>query len=199
MTATASALESPFGMRWTTFVTALGIVAAIGVVKRRPDLAIVATVAWAAGYEVTFITLENLYWHPADVTKWVCVGWEAAALGGWIVLAVYLGIRPSVFWTALTAVGFAVWLTTIPGIADGFLYNLPQVGEPARNQPIRLVPELENVITKTTLAVALLLGAWRVQSEPVWSHLARPERRRRVMESARGLARWLWPGRASGP
>jgi hypothetical protein len=152
-------------MRWTTLATGLAILVVIGLVRRRPDLAVVAAVAWAGGFEVTYGVVDTLYWHPADTAKWTAEAWQGAALVGWVLLAHALGIRPSPAWVAATVVAFAVWLTTIPGLTSGFMYNAPQAGQTGR---LLVVPEIENVVAKTAWAVAYAVGAWRVRSEPFW-------------------------------
>src|SRR2546430_9881947 len=106
-------IESPLGMRWTTLATGIAILVAIGVVRRRPDLAIVSAVAWAGGFEATYGILDTLYWHPGDLVKWTAEAWQTAALVGWVLLAHRMGIRPAPAWVAVTVIAFAVWLTTI--------------------------------------------------------------------------------------
>jgi hypothetical protein len=152
-------------MRWTTLVTGIVILVVIGLVRRRPDLAIVSAVAWAGGFEVTYGVIDTLYWHPTDTAKWVAEAWQGAALIGWVVLAHAMGIRPSPTWVAVTVIAFAVWLTTIPGVTDGFIYNAPQAGQTG---PLLVVPEIENVVAKTAWAMAYAVGAWRVRTTPFW-------------------------------
>jgi hypothetical protein len=158
-------IESPLGMRWTTLATGIAILVAIGLVKRRPDLAIVAAIAWAGGFEVTYGILDTLYWHPADAVKWTKEAWQGAALLGWVLLAHRIGIRPSAAWVAVTVIAFAVWLTTFPGVTNGFVSNAPQAGQTG---PLMVVPEIENVVAKTAWAMAYAVGAWRATSEPFW-------------------------------
>jgi hypothetical protein len=152
-------------MRWTTLATGIAILVVIGLVKRRPDLAVVTAVAWAGGFEATYGIIDTAYWHPGDTARWVEEAWQAAALIGWVLLAHAMGIRPSATWVAVTVIGFAVWLTTIPGLTSGFVYNAPQAGQTG---PLLVVPEIENVVTKTAWALAYAVGAWRVQSSPFW-------------------------------
>lgn len=161
----AGLIESPLGMRWTTLVTGIAILVVIGVARRRPDLAIVAVVAWAGGFEATYGIFDTLYWHPGDAAKWVTVAWQAAALIGWVLLAHAIGLRPSPFWTAVTVIAFAIWLTTIPGVTNGFVSNAPQAGQTG---PLMIVPEIENVVAKTSWALAYAVGAWRVETPPFW-------------------------------
>lgn len=163
----ASLIESPLGMRWTTLATAIAVLVVIGLVKRRPDLAIVSVVAWAGGFESTYGSIDTLYWHPTDAAKWNAEAWQAAALVGWVLLAHAMSIRPSPAWVAVTAIAFAVWLTTIPGLTNGFVSNAPQAG---RNGPLLIVPEIENVVAKTAWAMAYAVGAWRVATRPFWRH-----------------------------
>src|SRR6266567_8063331 len=155
-----SLLESPFGMRWTTVLTAAAILVLIGIVRRRPDLAVVSVVAWIGGFEVVFRFFEVLRWQ-----QWsglLDLAWMAAALVGWPILALALGIRPSPAWVAVTAIAFAVWITT------GYDYNLPQTAGGSL-RPIRPLPEVENVLAKTAWAMAYLVGAWRL---PPWGRAA---------------------------
>jgi hypothetical protein len=157
-------------MRWTTLATGIFILIVIGLVKRRPDLAIVSAVGWAGGFELTFGIADTLYWHPTDTVKWIAEAWQAAALIGWVFLAHAMGIRPSPTWVGITAAAFAVWLTTIPGLTSGFIYNAPQTGH---DGPLLIIPEIENVVTKTSWAIAYAVGAWRVETPPFWRrHLA---------------------------
>jgi hypothetical protein len=158
-------IESPFGMRWTTLVTGIAILAVIGLVKRRPDLAIVSAVAWAGGFELTYGTIDTLYWHPADRAKWTAEAWQAMALVGWVLLAHAMGIRPSPAWVAVTVIAFAVWLTTFPGLTNGFVSNAPQAGQTGQ---LYVVPEIENVVAKTAWAISYAVGAWRVTAPPFW-------------------------------
>src|SRR5205085_7557443 len=59
-----SLVESPFGMRWTTLATGVLILLVIGVIRRRPDLAVISAVAWAGGFEATYGIIDTVYWHP---------------------------------------------------------------------------------------------------------------------------------------
>jgi hypothetical protein len=152
-------------MRWTTLATGILILVVIGLVRRRPDLAVVSAVAWAGGFEAAFGIVDTVYWHPGDVTRWIAEAWQAAALLGWVLLAYAVGIRPSAAWLAVSVVAFAVWLTTIPGLTNGFVYNAPQAGH---NGPLLVLPEIENVVAKTAWAVAYAAGAWHAETEPFW-------------------------------
>jgi hypothetical protein len=167
----ASLIESPFGMRWTTLATGIAILVVIGLIRRRPDLAVVSAVAWAGGFELTYGTIDTLYWHPADRVKWTAEAWQAAALIGWVLLAHAMGIRPSGAWVAVTAIALAVWVTTIPGLTNGFVSNAPQAGQTG---PLLVIPEIENVVAKTAWAMSYAVGAWRVEAKPFWRHLALP-------------------------
>jgi len=157
-------------MRWTTLATGVAMLVVIGLVKRRPDLAVVSAVAWAGGFELTYGIADTLYWHPQDASRWIAEAWQAAALIGWVLLAHAIGIRPSPAWVAVTVIAMAVWMTTIPGVTSGFIYNAPQAGQTG---PLLLVPEIENVVCKTSWAIAYAVGAWRVQSRPFWLPLVR--------------------------
>ncbi len=148
-------LESPLGMRWTTLATAAAMLGLIGVVRRRPDLAVVSVVAWMGGFEIAFRFFEILRWQQWSGLPHLA--WVAAALTAWPLLALALGIRPSPAWMAVTAVAFAVWITT------GYDYNLPQTAG-GRLRPVRLGPEVENVVAKTAWAMCYLVGAWRLPS-----------------------------------
>jgi hypothetical protein len=155
-------IESPFGMRWTTLATGIAILVVIGVVRRRPDLAVVTAVAWAGGFEAVYGILDTLYWHPADTVKWTAEAWQTAALVGWVFVAHAIGIRPSGPWVAVTVIAFGVWLTTIPGVTSGFVSNAPQAGQTG---PLMIVPEIENVVAKTAWAIAYAVGAWHRAAE----------------------------------
>ena len=148
-------LESPLGMRWTTLLTALLMVFLVGVIRRRPDLAGVAVVAWAGGFEVVYRFWDIVRWQ--EWWAWSSWFWEAAALAGWVFLAQSVGIRPSLFWLAATLLCFAIWIST------GYRYNY--VGQKA---PFQVLGEIENVSAKTAWAMAYLVGAWRVRTPPPW-------------------------------
>lgn len=151
-------LESPFGMRWSTFLTAVVVLLLIGVVRRRPDLAVVAVVAWTGGFEVVYRFWDIVRWH--EWWAWNSWFWEAAALVGWVVLAHVIGIRPSPFWLTVTLACFAIWIST------GYTYNYT-----GQTYPFQVLPEIENVAAKTAWATAYLVGAWRVQTVPAWQRL----------------------------
>lgn len=152
-------------MRWTTLATAIVVMVVIGLVRRRPDLAVVSVVAWLGGFEAAYGILDTLYWHPAGAVKWTAEAWQAAALIGWVLLAHAMGIQPSPPWTAVTVIAFAVWLTTIPGVTSGFVSNAPQAGQTG---PLMIVPEIENVVAKTAWALAYAVGAWQAPGRPFW-------------------------------
>lgn len=146
----AGLLESPLGMRWTTLATAAAIFALVGLWRRRPLAAIVVLAAWAGGFEVAYRVLDILRWHEWwAVSAWA---WEAAALVGWVIAAHALGIRPSPPWVALTVAVFAVWWLS------GYDYNLPQTAA-GQHQPLRWLPEIENVAAKTSWAMAYVAGS----------------------------------------
>ena len=147
---TAGILESPFGMRWTSLATAVAMLAVIGVWKRRPFIAAVAVLAWASGFELTYRLVDILRWH--EWWAWAGWVWEASALAGWPLAAYVFRIRPSPAWMAAVVLAFAVWWLS------GYDYNLPQTAA-GRGQPIRWVSEIENVLAKTTWAMAYLTAA----------------------------------------
>ena len=64
-------------------------------------------------------------------------------------------------WVAVTVVAFAIWLTTIPGLTNGFVSNAPQAGQKGS---LMIVPEIENVVAKTSWAIAYAVGAWRASA-----------------------------------
>jgi len=148
-------LESPFGMRWSTFVTAVAILLLIGGVRRRPDLAIVAVVAWTGGFEVVYRFWDIVRWQ--EWWAWTSWAWEAAALVGWVLLAHAIGIRPSPFWLTVTLACFGVWIST------GYVYN-----HTGQTYPFQPFAEIENVAAKTAWAMAYLVGAWRVRGPSPW-------------------------------
>lgn len=154
-------------MRWTTLATGIVILVVIGLVRRRPDLAIVSAIAWAGGFEAVYGIVDTVYWHPGDGPRWVAEAWQAAALAGWVLLAHAMGIRPSAPWVVVTVIAFALWITTIPGLTSGFVYNAPQAGH---NGPLLVIPEIENVTAKTAWAMAYAVGAWRAAEKPPFWH-----------------------------
>jgi hypothetical protein len=54
MTFDPGLLQSPLGMRWTTLALAVAILLVVGALGRRPDLAVVALMAWVGGFEVVY-------------------------------------------------------------------------------------------------------------------------------------------------
>jgi hypothetical protein len=145
----AGLLESPFGVRWTTLITAVAIVAVMGIWRRRPFVACVVILAWLGGFEVAFRLLDILRWH--EWSAWAGWLWEAAALIGWLLAAHAFGIRPSRLWVAVTALVFVVWWLS------GYDYNLPNTAA-GQGLPIRWAGEVENVTAKTAWAMAYIAG-----------------------------------------
>jgi len=141
-------LESPWGMRWSTLLMVLVILAVIGVLRRQPVIAVAAVAAWTGGFEVVYRLCDIARWH--EWWGFNALLWEATALAGWVLAAHLLGIRPSPFWLTVTLAGFGVWITT------GYTYNY--VGQ---HYPFSAQGEIENVATKTAWAMAYLVGAWR--------------------------------------
>ncbi len=148
---------SPLGIRWSTLAAGLLILTLIGGARRRPDLAVVAAVASAGGFEIVYQAVDLVHWrHWRQLTAW---GWEAAALAGWVFLAQSVGIRLRWPWVTLTALCFGLWVVT------GFDYNYT----PAR--PFIVGAEIKNEVTKTAWAVMYLVGAWQVRTPPFWRRL----------------------------
>lgn len=138
---------------------ALLMLVLIGAVRRRPDLAVVAVIAWAGGFEVVYQAVDLVHWrHWWQLNAW---GWEAAALAGWVFLAPAVGIRLEWPWVALTLLCFGIW------VATGFDYNYT----PSR--PFSVGAEIKNEVTKTVWALMYLVGAWRARAAPFWQRWAR--------------------------
>jgi hypothetical protein len=140
-------LFSPvFGIRWSTLLMASVIVATVGVAMRRPWVALAAVMAWVGVFEVVNGACNILTHH-----RWGelgSLGWLAAGIGGWAVLAARLGIWPERRWLLLTAVAFAAWMAT------GYDYNYH-----GQLKPLQVGPEIENLVAKTGLGIAYLAGA----------------------------------------
>ena len=141
------------GIRWTTVLMAVAILLLVGGLRRRPFLAVVTTVAWASAYEIVFRAFDLAAHHldgslPVELQAWL---WQAVATVSWPLLAHVLGVRP--YWPLVVVCGlaFAVWLW------GGFWYDW-------RGQPYGLLlgDEILNVVTKTGLGVAYLVGAFRI-------------------------------------
>ena len=134
----------PSHPRWSTVLTAVLILAIVTWRTRRPFLGVVTVLAWLSLYEVTWQACDVLV-HRGNL---VAYGWLSLAVIAWPLLAHQLGVRLDPVGLAVCAGAFLVWL------ALGFDYNW--IGQP---QPIKLVPEALNVVTKTSLGVAYLAGA----------------------------------------
>lgn len=136
--------------RWTTVLVAMAILVITTLKTRQPHRALIATVAWLAAYEIVWQAFDVLM-HPAtSPTTLERYLWFVAALIAWPMLAHAIGIRPNAALVAITAGTFALWLAT------GFDYNW--YGQP---KSLQVGPEVLNVLSKTALAGAYLLGAIR--------------------------------------
>jgi hypothetical protein len=134
----------PSHPRWSTVLMAAVVLAVVTWRTRRPLLACLAVLAWLSAYEIAWNTC-SLVTHGDDPVKWF---WLVLALLAWPLLAHQVGLRPQPVAVALCAAGFAIWLVL------GFDYNWMR--EPG---PVRVLPEVLNVLTKTVLGVAYLAGA----------------------------------------
>lgn len=143
-------LESPFGMRWTTLLLAVTILALVGIGRLRPFIALVTVVAWTGGFEFTYRAFDILRWH--EWWGWNAWAWEAAALIGWVLLAHFVGIRPGGWSLAVAVATFAFW------VATGFDSNIL-----APHRPFSWGSEIKNVIAKDSWGLAYGIAAWRSQ------------------------------------
>jgi hypothetical protein len=142
-------IETPFGIRWTSLATAVGIVLVVTVVRRRPLLGVVAAMGWGTTFEVVFqitsiLAHRDTHWLRALAGEswwlWTVVGWSFAAH--------LAGVRPRLSWVLVTAALFALW------IQQGFWFNWQ-----GQTTPVNWWYEALNVAAKTALGVAYVLGA----------------------------------------
>jgi hypothetical protein len=135
-------------IRISTVLGAVAIFVAIGIWRRRPLIALVATIAWASTFEILYNGAGVVMWHwpVADFL------WQVAALLGWVIAAEVLGVRPPWWGFVPFAVVACIWLLT------GFHSNVPN--DPTR--PFVLQDEVLNEVTKSALAVAYLAAAARL-------------------------------------
>lgn len=133
-------------IRITTVLAAVAILAIVGVLRRRPWLAVVAVMGWVSAYELIFnaVGIYVFGWPHGSFL------WYAAAISAWVVLAYREGIRPSRFWLLIFAT------TWIPWLLEGFHSNIP-VGRSWDSWG-----ELWNEVGKTALALAYLVGVLRL-------------------------------------
>ena len=119
---------------------------------RSPFRALVAVIAWAGLFELTYqaIGIVGFGWALANFP------WEVIALSGWLILAAWIGTWPDWRITILFAAIMAVW------IATGYHYNVA-----GQTSPIDIRDEMLNEGGKAALALAYLIGAVRPAFRPV--------------------------------
>lgn len=123
--------------------------------RRSPVTALIAVMAWAAAYEVCFVSLGTLL-HGWSIGYLV---WLAAALAGWIVLAQVWGVLPD------RRLLLATGLLTLAWIAAGFEANSASLAGPGYSKAFSPLDEALNEGTKTLLGLAYLAGGLRARRE----------------------------------
>jgi hypothetical protein len=136
-------------IRISTVVAAIAIVTVILWRRRSPILALVTVVAWASVFEIAFQATGTLL-HGWQLSYLV---WLAAALGGWILLSLLLGIVPDRRLLLGVAVVWVVW------VAAGFDSNAPLGPGPGHPATFSVAGEVMNELAKSLLALAYLTGA----------------------------------------
>ena len=133
-------------IRVSTVLVALAILVCVGWRTRRPEVAVVAMMAWVSLYEVAWQGLTTL----AHGGRWASEAWFVAAVVSWVLLAHALGVRPDRRLLLISAAALLAWL------AFGFDSNW--AGQP----PYDVRDEVLNEVSKTALGLAYLVGALRV-------------------------------------
>lgn len=143
-----------FGViRISTVLTVVVLLAWVGVVRRRPLLAVFAVAGWLVAFEILFNWSSTL----ALGASWRISARDTVLWGGWVFAAYFAEVRPDTRLVGVAAVFWVVWLLT------GFHFNL--VGNPGIDWPAEAI----NEATKTALALAFLIGALKVPAaEPAW-------------------------------
>ena len=166
-------------IRISTVLAAVTIAAVILWRRRSPLLALVTVMAWASLYEIAFnATGTVLHGWPVAYLAWL-----AAALGGWLLLSVALGVVPDGRWLAVVGALWLVWMLA------GFDSNAPLGPGPGHPAAFSLRDEALNELTKSLLALAYLAGALQVRAVAT-----NPTGRFRITLSSR----WAWMSRAMG-
>ncbi|HEY1421101.1 MAG TPA: hypothetical protein VGG90_10375 [Candidatus Dormibacteraeota bacterium] len=143
-----------FGViRVSTVITVLLMLVWVGILRRRPALAVFAVAGWLVAFEILF----NWSGTIALGWSWRTSARDTALWGGWVLAAYLVGVRPEIRLVGLAAVFWVVWLVT------GFHFNL--VGNPGISWPAEAI----NEATKTALAAAFLVGALKAPAaDPAW-------------------------------
>jgi len=122
------------------------------VATRSPFRALVAVIAWASLFELTYqaVGIVGFRWAPANFP------WELIALSGWLILAAWMGLWPDWRIGILFVAIMAAW------IATGYHYNVA-----GQSSAIDLRNEVLNEGGKAALALAYLVGAVRPAFRPL--------------------------------
>ena len=129
----------------------IAIVAVILWRRRSPLLAVATVMAWASVFEILFnATGTLLHGWPLSYLAWL-----TAALGGWVLLSVLLGIIPDLRLLLAVAVVWVIW------IAIGFDSNAPLGPGPGHPSAFGVPDEVLNELSKSLLAIAYVAGALR--------------------------------------
>jgi hypothetical protein len=144
-------------IRISTVLAGIVMVVAILWQRRVLSTAVITLMAWASAYEILY-QVTGAVVHGWSLTN---VVWLGAAVSGWVVLGLVLGIIPDRRLLLLTAV---VW---VPWIVSGFNSNSPATaGTAGLPNDFNMAGEIFNELTKTLLALAYLVGALKVQPRP---------------------------------
>lgn len=143
----------PFGIevRTSTLIFSAIVLGGVAWRTRSPLRGFVALAAWISAYEVLYS------WTEVLLGRWgILNALSICALLGWVVLALWMGHRPSWPWLVVFIVLWMIW------IALGFHANV-HGGRPS----FSLLQEVMNVATKSALAIAYLVGSPGIQKQHV--------------------------------
>jgi hypothetical protein len=139
----------PLGLeiRTSTLVMAALVFGVVSWRTRSPWRGFVAQSAWISAYEILYVGTQvalgevaPLWWFPAS------------GMLGWVVLAAWMGHRPSRIWIAVFTALWIAW------ILAGFHAN-----DHGLRPPFSVSQEVLNVATKTALGFAYLSGGWQLR------------------------------------
>jgi hypothetical protein len=136
----------PFGLevRTTTLLMSAAIFAVISWRTRSLWRGFVVLAAWISAYEVIYTATGWLVGH------WTFLDFlPTTGMLGWVLLALWMGHRPSWAWLILFAGCWVAWVVL------GFNANAHALGPPF--SPLQ---EISNIVTKTALGGAYLFSQW---------------------------------------
>lgn len=141
--------------RLSTVAMAATIFVAVTLLRRRPWLGVVTTVAWLALYEMGWQAGTLMFGGPSQLGY---TAWFFAAIVAWPLLAHAMGVRANLPLAGFCLLTFMVWF------AMGYRQTYP-------GTPIHLPEEVLNEAGKTALGIAYLVGALRLEPGVRWPPL----------------------------